>query len=145
MRLTGVGTAGRGTLEPEFANACLVEPEVVANLVTHRLGDVCPQAVGVVPEVAHERVAKDQDLVWQPAAPEVSATATPGADVHAVSVVLGTTVGNDDRYVLERSLKLDREFVERGADECLKLLLAVVAWFAHGFVAATWSSSSRVD
>ena len=42
--------------EPEFANACLVEAEVVTNLVTHRLDDVFPEAVGIVPEVAHERV-----------------------------------------------------------------------------------------
>src|SRR5436309_1072892 len=73
--------------EPEFANACLVEAEVVTNLVTHRLDDVFPEAVGIVPEVAHERVAKDQDLVWQATAPEERATTQSGADVHAVCVV----------------------------------------------------------
>ena len=88
--------------EPEFANACLVEAEVVTNLVTHRLDDVCPEALGIVPEVAHERVAKDQDLVWQATAPEERVTTQLGADVHAVRVVLDTAVGNDDRYVLQR-------------------------------------------
>jgi hypothetical protein len=99
--------------EPEFANACLVEAEVVTNLVTHRLGDVCPEAVGIVPEVAYKRVAKDQDLVWQATAPEERGTTQLGAYVHAVRVVLGTAVGNHYRYVLQRSLELDRELVER--------------------------------
>jgi hypothetical protein len=86
--------------EPEFANAGLVEAEVVTNLVTHRLDDMQPEALGIVPEVAHECVAKNQDLVWQASAPEERHTTQPGADVHAVRVVLGTAVGNDDRYVL---------------------------------------------
>jgi hypothetical protein len=99
--------------EPELANARLVEAEVVAHLVTYRLDDVCPQALGIVPKVAHERVAEDQDLVWQATAAEERGTAQPGADVHTVRVVLGTAVGNDDRHVLERSLELERELVER--------------------------------
>ena len=65
------------------------------------------------PEVAHECVAKNQDLVWQATAPEVRGPTQLGADVHAVGVVLGTAIGNDDRYVLQRSLELAREFVER--------------------------------
>jgi len=28
-------------------------------------------------------------------------------------VVLGTAIGNDDRYVIQRTLKLDRQIVER--------------------------------
>jgi hypothetical protein len=99
--------------EPEFANACLVEAEVVTNLVTHRLDDMQPEALAIVPEVANECVAKNQDLVWQATAPEERHATQPGADVHAVRVVLGTPVGNDDRYVLQRTLKLDRQFVER--------------------------------
>jgi hypothetical protein len=99
--------------EPEFANACLVEAEVVTNLVTHRLDDVQPEALAIGPEVAHKCVAKNQDLVWQATAPEERHTTTLGADVHAVRVVLGTAVGNDDRYVLQRTLELDRQLVER--------------------------------
>jgi hypothetical protein len=60
--------------EPKFANACLVEAEVVTNLVTHRLDDLQPEAPGVIAEVAHECVAKDQDLVWQATAPEERGT-----------------------------------------------------------------------
>ncbi len=92
--------------EPEFANACLVEAEVVTDLVTHCLDDVLPEALGVVPEVAHERVAEDHDLVWHATAPEERGATQLGADVHAVRVVLGTAVGNDDRDVLQRALEL---------------------------------------
>jgi len=28
-------------------------------------------------------------------------------------VVLGTAIGNDDRYVIERTLKLDQQIIER--------------------------------
>jgi len=69
--------------EPELANARLVEAQVVTDLVTHGLGDVFAQAVGIVPEVAHERIAEDQNLVGQATAPEVSATTAPGADVQS--------------------------------------------------------------
>ena len=57
-------------LEPEFANTFLVEAEVVTNLVTHRFRYVRPEALGIAPEVAHQCVAKNQDLVWQTTAPE---------------------------------------------------------------------------
>ena len=87
--------AGVMASEPELANACLVEAEVVANLMTHRLDDVHPEAIGIVPEVAHERVAKDQDLIRQATAPEERGTTQLGADVHAIRVVLGAAVGND--------------------------------------------------
>jgi hypothetical protein len=99
--------------EPELANTCLVKAEMVANLVPHRLDDVHPQAAGIIAEVAHERVAKDQDLVWQSAASEEWATTLPGPDVHAVRMVLGTAIGNDDRHMLQRSLELDRKLVKR--------------------------------
>jgi hypothetical protein len=39
--------------ESELANACLVEAEVMTNLVTHRLGDVQPEPLGIVPKVAY--------------------------------------------------------------------------------------------
>ena len=93
-------------------NACLVEAEVVTNLVMHRLDDLLPEVLGIVPEVAHECVAKNQDLVRKAATPEERHTTQLGADVHTVGVVLGTAVGNDDRYVLQRTLELDRQLVE---------------------------------
>lgn len=117
--------------EPEFANARLVEAEVVPHLVTNRLGDVCPEALGIVAKVAHECVAKNQDLVWHAATPEERVTKELGADVHAIRVVLTTAVGNDDRYVLQRALELGRELVERRADELLEFLLTVVTMPAH--------------
>src|SRR6202030_1603354 len=80
------GIRGVEPSEPEFANACLVEAEVVTNLVTHRLDDMQPQALGIVPEVAHECVAKNQDLVRQATAPEERHAAQLGADVHPVRV-----------------------------------------------------------
>jgi hypothetical protein len=99
--------------ESKFANACLVEAEVVTNLVTDSLDDMQPEAPRIIPKVAHECVAKDHDLVWHPTATEVRRAAQPGADVHAVRVVLGTPVGDHDRYVLERTLELDRQLVKR--------------------------------
>lgn len=78
--------------ESELANAALVEAEVVADLVTHRLDDLCPEALGIAPEVAHKGVAKDQYLVWKTATAEERPTTQLGPDVHAVGVVLGTPV-----------------------------------------------------
>jgi hypothetical protein len=86
---------------------------VATNLVRHRLDDLSPEALGIVSEVAHECVAKNQDLVWQATAPEERPTTQLGARVDAVRVVLGTAVGNDDRYVFQRTLELDRQLVER--------------------------------
>ena len=86
------GVGAWGPSQPESTNTGLIETEVVANLVTHRLVDVQSQALRVVPVVAHERVAKNQDLVWNTAASKETSTAPPGADVEAVRVVLGAAV-----------------------------------------------------
>ena len=131
------------TSEPEFANARLVKAEVVTDLMAHRLDDLRPQALGIIAEVAHERVAKNQDLFGRATAPEEGLTTPAGSDVHAVCVVLGTAVGDDDRHVLERALELDRQFVERCADDLLELLLAVVPVLAHGFVIAPGVARAR--
>ncbi len=48
-----------------------------------------------------------------PPPPKKRHTTQPGANVHAVGVVLVTAVGNDDRYVLQRTLELARQLVER--------------------------------
>jgi hypothetical protein len=122
--------------EPEFVYTWLVEAEVVTNLVTYRLDDLPPETLGIVAEVSHECVAKNQDLVRQATAPEVRHTRQLGADVHAVSVVLGTAVGHDDRDVLLRALELVRQLDERRTNEFLERLLAVVPVSAHGFVFA---------
>ena len=50
--------------QPESANACLVEPEVVTDLVPDRGDDLLSKALGIVPEVADKCVAENHDLVW---------------------------------------------------------------------------------
>jgi hypothetical protein len=122
--------------QPEFANIRLVEAEVVTSLVTHRLHDLQPEALGIVPEITHERVSENQDLVGNATAPKETATAHLEADVQAIRVVLGTAVGNDHRDVLQRMLKLARQTVERRTNELLKFLLAVVPVSAHDFMIA---------
>lgn len=97
----------------ELANTRLVEAEVMPNLVTHRVDDLRSQTLRIAAEVAYERVAENQDLVGEAAATERAPTAHPVADIQAVSVVLGTPVGDDDRHVLQRALELDRQIVKR--------------------------------
>src|SRR5262249_50693930 len=80
-------TGASGASEPELADTALVEPEMVTDLVAHRLGDLRPQAHRIVAEVAYERVAEDQDLVGHAAAAEERRSAQPHPDVHAVRVV----------------------------------------------------------
>jgi hypothetical protein len=109
---------------------------VVSNLVAYRLDDVQPEAVAIVPEVAHKCVAKNQDLVWQATAPEERHTTTLGADVHAVRVVLGTAIRDDDRNVLEGTLELGRQLVECCTNQFLEFSLTVMLVIAHGFVIA---------
>src|SRR5277367_3518940 len=117
--------------QPQLAHFRLVETEVVTDLVTHRLDHVRPQARRIVPEVAHERVAEDQDLVRYASAPEEVAAAPPIADVKAVGVVLLAAVGDDDRDVFQSALEAARETVERRAHDRLEFLLAVMPVSAH--------------
>src|SRR5829696_378391 len=49
--------------QPQLADAELVGAEVVRELVAHGHGHLPAQLVGVVPEVAQERVAEDHDAV----------------------------------------------------------------------------------
>jgi hypothetical protein len=78
-----------------------------------RLRNLRSEAGGIVSVVAYEGVAENQDLVWNATASEVAATAHLEPDILAVRVVLGTAVGNDDRYVLQRTPKLTGQFVQR--------------------------------
>ena len=71
----------RQSSEPESTNTRLVETEVVTSLVTHRLHDLQPKALGIVPEVTHERVSENQDLVWKATSPEKTAATHLEADV----------------------------------------------------------------
>jgi hypothetical protein len=62
-----------------------------------RLDDLRSKTLGIVAEVAHERVAEDQDLIGDAAAPKEAPTAHRVADVLAVCVVLGSAVRDHDR------------------------------------------------
>ncbi len=89
------------------------------------------QALRIVAKVAHERVAENEDLVWQATAGEERHATELPADIHAVRMVLGTAIGDDDRDALQRSLKLERQLVERRTNDLLKLLLAVIPVLAQ--------------
>ena len=54
---------GAEELEPELADAELIRPEVMGELVADRAGDLRAQLVRVVAEVAQERVAEDDDAL----------------------------------------------------------------------------------
>ena len=118
-------------LQAEPPNACLVETEVVTNLVPHRRDHLLTQPVGIVAKVANERVAENQDLVWYATPADEGDATQPPTDVHAVRVVLATAIGDDDRHVLQHSLELERQLVERRANDVLKLLLAVMPVLAQ--------------
>ena len=75
--------------------------------------------------------ASTKSMFGQASAAEEGVAAQPRADVHPVGVVLAAAVGDDHRDIPERALELVREFGERGADELLELLLAVVPACAH--------------
>src|SRR3984957_6753629 len=101
------------------------------NLVKHGFGDVFAELVGIVTEVAYERVAEDQDLVRHAAAAEEGVATQPRTDVHAVRGGLPPTIGNDGRDVLQPFLEFRRELIERRAHERLELLLAVMPAFVR--------------
>src|SRR5579859_2985289 len=64
-RAEGCGVPGRYTdaSQPKPADALLVPPQVVGELVTHGAPDLLGEQCGIVTEVAGERVAEDQDAV----------------------------------------------------------------------------------
>jgi hypothetical protein len=96
------------------------------DLVAHGLRDMGSQPLGVVAEVAHKRVTENQDLVRHATAAEKAPPARLETDVLAISVVLGTAVWDHNRDVLQRVLKLVRQFVDRRADKLLEFPIARV-------------------
>ena len=94
--------------------------------MTHGLRDLGLQLLVVLAEIAHERVAENHYLVGHAAAAEEAPAARLKADVLAVGVVRGAAIGDHNRDVPQRVLKLLRQFVERRADESLEFLLARV-------------------
>src|SRR3954464_10775876 len=104
-------------LEPEVAHAELVEADVVGELVAHGARDLVAQQVGIVPEVAAQGVAEDDDAVGDVVAQR------PVAHVQPVGAVAATLVGDDHRHVLERVAQQVGQVVEGVADELLEVLV----------------------
>jgi hypothetical protein len=91
--------------------------------VAQRLLDLARQQGAVVAEIAFERVAVDHD----PVLPELAGEAV--AKVLAVGMVLGAEIGDDDGDVLEQSLELDRQGVDRVRDQRLEIVrLILIHW-----------------
>ena len=72
--------------------------------------DLRLEQLRVAPKVAHQRVAEDHDPVVE----EIPGDRV--ALVQAVGALTPSAVGDDDRDVLERAVKLERKLVDRGAD-----------------------------
>src|SRR3954454_12747348 len=104
-------------LEPEAADAHLVEADVMGELVAHGARDLVAQQVGVVPEVPAQGVAEDDDAVGDVVAQR------PVAHVQPVRAVAAALVGDDHRHVLERVAQQVGEVVEGVADELLEVLV----------------------
>ena len=105
--------------EPELAHAELVGAEVVGQLVAHRARHLVAQPLRVVAEVAQQRVAEDHDPVVEEVVGDGVALVEP------VCPPLATAVVDDDRDVLQRAVKLEREVVDRRAHERLEVVLVV--------------------
>src|SRR3954471_22962193 len=88
---------GAGALKAELAHAQLIGPEVVRQLVADRPGDLVAQLVRVVPEVAAQRVAEDDDPV------RVVVPRDPVALVEPVGALAAALVGDHDGDVVERA------------------------------------------
>src|SRR4051794_16270740 len=109
-------TAARGS-EAQALHAALAPAEVVGQLVADGLGHLGLEELGVVAEVADERVAEDEDAVGE----EVAGHAV--ALVHAVGAPAPAAVGDHDGHVLERAVGLQGEIVEGRPDQGLEVVL----------------------
>ena len=101
--------------KPELPDAELVGPQVVRQLVAHGPRDLRAQLVGVVPEVAQQRVAEDDDAVGHVVAGDAVAL------VEAVRAVAPALVGDHDGDVLERLQQQVGQVVERLAHQLLEV------------------------
>ena len=87
----------------------------MCELVAHGARDLRAQQVGIVPEVAQQGVAEDDD-------PVVVVVAGDGvALVEAVGALLAALVGDHDRHAIERLAQDVREVVQRVLDELLEV------------------------
>ena len=101
--------------KPELPDAELVGPQVVRQLVAHGPRDLRAQLVGVVPEVAQQRVAEDDDAVGHVVARDGVAL------VETVGAVAPALVGDHDGDVLERAQQQVGQVVERLAHQLLEV------------------------
>src|SRR3954471_2206406 len=103
-------------LEAELAHSQLVGAEMVRQLVADRARDLRAQQVGIVPEVAQERVAEDHDPVVVVVARDRVAL------IEAVRARLAALVGDHHRNAVERLDQQVREVVQRLAHERLEIV-----------------------
>src|SRR4030095_12483654 len=75
----------------EAAYPAFIKPQVVAQLVAHCALDLRPEQIGIVAEVALQRVLVDDDAIW------VDVACDGATDVVAVGTVLVTAIGDDHR------------------------------------------------
>src|SRR3954464_2969735 len=114
---TIIGAKSYEGLQAEPAHAHLVEADVMGELVAHRARHLVAQQVGVVAEVAAQRVAEDDD-------PVVGVVAGGGvAHIQAVGAVAAAMVGDDDGDVLERVAEQVGQVVEGIAHELREVLV----------------------
>src|SRR5689334_14605700 len=101
--------------QPQFPYAQLVRAEVVGQLVAHGARHLRTQLVRVVPEVAQQRVAEDDDPVG------VVVARDGVAHVEPVGAVAAALVGYHHGHVVERAQQQVGQVVERLAHELLEV------------------------
>src|SRR5947209_9346520 len=107
----------RPSLEVEAADAELVEADVVRELVADGAHDLLAKQLGVVPEVAPERVAEDDDAVVDIAARGAVAL------IEAVRALAAAAVGDHDGDMRERVAQEVGKVVERVAHELFEVVV----------------------
>src|SRR4051812_35584438 len=95
-----------GRSEAQVTYPALIPAEVVAELVAHDALDLRSQQLGVVAEVALQRVLVDDDAI------RIDVAGDRAAHVVAVRMMLVTASGDDDRRALEQLAELLRQLVE---------------------------------
>src|SRR4051812_195176 len=112
-------TRPRSGSEAELAHAELVGPQVMGELVADGARHLVAQKLGVMPEVAQQRVAEDDDAVG------VVVARGRVALVEAVRAVAAPAVGDHDRDVVERLDQEVGQVVERLAHQLLEVLRVI--------------------
>ena len=90
---------------------------MVGELVTDGARHLRLEQLGVAAEVAQQRVLEDHDPVVKVVLRDRVALVEP------IRAVATAAVGDDDRDVLERAVELERQVIDRGANERLEVLI----------------------